>query len=375
LHGCGRASAPPNDNAVATESLNTSWSHEVSKRILPLTLYTLAALPLAHNSAADELLLRDGSRILGTVVRKDGNTLDFKTTFAGTINVKWDQVIELMTDKPVQVLLSTDEVIDGRVFTNGADSTTVQSVPDTPPQTFSPPQVAFINPEPWRLGQGFKFSGRANFALESQRGNTDKDEIDVDGNLLWRRKQDRFTLFGELEHDKNNGTTTTDNWNLSGKYDYFVTRKRYYGAYLFAEADDFAELRLRAGAGPGIGYQFFESKELNLSVETGLVRVFEDFKTQDNDRYWAAGWIINFDKYVLPDLLQSYHLQLYHRQTGLWNLYDTNDALWNTWTGLRFPLILGLVASTEIKVEYDSAAAPDADEVDTTYTLKLGYQW
>ncbi len=38
-------------------------------------------------------------------------------------------------------------------------------------------------------------------------------------------------------------------------------------------------------------------------------------------------------------------------------------------------LILGLVASTEIKVEYDSGAADDADDTDTTYSLKLGYQW
>ena len=347
----------------------------MSHRILCLTLYTLSALLFAHNAAADELLLRDGSRILGTVKKKEGNTLEFKTSFAGTIQVNWDQVSELRTDQPAQVLLSNDEVISARLFKNGTDSTTLQSGPDTPPHRFSPTAVAFINPEPWRLGESFKFSGRVNFALESQRGNTDEDEIDIDGLLSWRRKHDRFTLRGELEHDKNDGRTTADNWELSGKYDHFVTKKWYYGAYLFSEADDFAELTLRVGAGPGVGYQFFESEELNLSTEVGLIRVYEDFQTQENDKYWAAGWMINFDKYVLPALFKSYHLQLYHRNTGLWNLYSTSDVIWNTWTGLRFPLLLGLVASTEVKAEYDSGAAPDADEVDTTYTLKLGYQW
>lgn len=347
----------------------------MTNRILCLALYTLAALLLAHNTAADELLLRDGSRILGTVKKKEGNTLDFKTSFAGTIKVKWEQVSELRTDQPAQVLLSNEAVISARVFTNTADSTTVQSEPDAPAHSFRPAEVAFINPEPWRLGQGSKFSGRVNFALESQRGNTDEDEIDVDGHLLWRRKHDRFTLAGELEHDKNDGRTTADNWELSGKYDHFVTRKWFYGGYLFAEADDFADLTLRLGAGPGVGHQFFESEELNLSTELGLIRVYEDFQTQENDKYWAAGWMINFDKYILPDLFKSYHLQLYHRNNGLWNLYSTSDVIWNTWTGLRFPLILGLVASTEVKFEYDSGAAPDADEVDTTYTLKLGYQW
>ncbi len=344
-------------------------------RILCLALYTLTALLFAHSTSADELLLRDGSRILGTVKKKEGSTLEFKTSFAGTIEVNWDQVSELRTDQPTQVLLSNDEVISASVFKNSTDSTTLQSGPDSPPHTLSPPEVAFINPEPWRLGQGFKFSGRVNFALESERGNTDEDEIDIDGDLLWRRKRDRFILMGELEHDKVNGTTTTDDWKLNGKYDYFVTKKRYYGALLFAEADDFAELTLRVGGGPGVGYQFFESEELNLSVETGLMRVFEDFKTQDDDRYWGAGWMINFDKYVLPRLFKSYNLQFYHLNRGLWNLNDTGDVVWDTWTGLRFPLILGLVASTELKVEYDSGAAPGADDLDTTYRLKLGYQW
>ena len=39
-----------------------------------------------------------------------------------------------------------------------------------------------------------------------------------------------------------------------------------------------------------------------------------------------------------------------------WNLKETGDLVWNTWTGLRFPLVLGVVASTEMKVEYNSGA-------------------
>jgi hypothetical protein len=46
-----------------------------------------------------------------------------------------------------------------------------------------------------------------------------------------------------------------------------------------------------------------------------------------------------------------------------------------TWTGLRIPLMLGLVASTEMKVAYDSGAAEEADTLDTSYLVKLGYQW
>ena len=74
-------------------------------------------------------------------------------------------------------------------------------------------------------------------------------------------------------------------------------------------------------------------------------------------------------------LLFEEFVQVYHKQIGFWNLDSTSDVVWDTWTGLRFPLVYGLVASTELKVEYDGGAPDDTDDVDTTYTFKLGYAW
>ena len=116
--------------------------------------------------------------------------------------------------------------------------------------------------------------------------------------------------------------------------------------------------------------QWFESKEMNLSTTAGPMYADEDFDNNPDDDYIALGWGIDFDRYVFGEFMQ-----LYHRQNGLWSMDDTSDLVWNTWTGLRFPLVLGLVASTEMQVEYDSGAADEADDLDTTYTLKLGYAW
>ncbi len=340
------------------------------ERVLRAAFCTLSLFLLVHDALADELILRDGSRLFGTVIKKEGNRLEFETSFAGTLAVQWDQVSELKTDRPVQALLSTDEVISTEAISNSGETTTLHTGPDGSPRSFARDQVPYLNPEPWRLGQGFRFSGRASFALKSDRGNTDKDEIDMDADLELRRKRDRFTVFGELEHDTNNNQVSKDKWKLRNTYNYFTTERHYYVATLSMEADDLAELTLRAALGPGLGYQFFESEAMNLKTELGVLRVHEDFKTQQDNNYWAAGWLIDFDRYVLADLVQ-----FYHRQTGLWNLYDTSSVVWDTWTGLRFPLYLGLVASTEVKVEYDSGAAKGADEIDTTYRIKLGYQW
>jgi putative salt-induced outer membrane protein YdiY len=319
---------------------------------------------------ADELIMRDGSRLLGEVVKRENNTLDFKTSYAGVIQIQWDQVAEVKTDKPMELLLQNETIVSGTHITNNADELVVEGESGLAPQTLGQDMVEFINPEPWRKGEGYRLSGIANLAFSRQRGNTDKDELDIDGALTWRRKHDRVRAFGELERDETDGTRTTQKWKLEAAYNYFVTKQWFWGGFGRLEHDKFADLDLRTSVGPLVGYQWFESKEMNLSTSTGISYVNEDFKNQSDDDYVALPWAIDFDRFIFGDFMQ-----FYHRQVGFWNLESTSNVVWDTWTGLRFPLILGLVASTEIKVEYDSGAAEGADDTDTTYSLKLGYQW
>lgn len=325
---------------------------------------------LVQNAGADEIIMRDGSRLLGEVVKRENGTLDFKTVYAGVIKVNWDQVAEITTEKPMEFLLTDDTIVTGKHVINSVDDLIVEADSGVQPQTLGQAEVAYVNPESWRTGQGYKLSGRANFALSSQRGNTDKDEIDVDGDLTWRRKNDRFLAAGELERDRNDNQTTADNWKLEGAYNYFVTKKWYWGGFGRVEHDKFADLDLRTSVGPLIGYQWFESRKMNLSTSTGISYVRENFIDQSDHDYAALPWAINFDRFLFGDFMQ-----FYHKQTGFWNLESTGDVVWDTWTGLRFPLVLGLVASTELQVEYDSGAAKGAKDLDTTYLLKLGYQW
>ena len=340
-------------------------------RLSALLLLTLVCLP-ATQSHADELLMRDGSRLLGKVVKREGGTLDFETSYAGVIKVKWDEVSELHTDEPMKLMLKDESTLTAQHIKNTEAGILLDDniEADQSTETLAQSELEYINPDPWRTGDGFKLDGHINFALSKERGNTDKDEIDADADLTWRYLHDRFRMFGELERDRSNNKKTKDKWKLDNSYDHFFTRKWYAGAYLGFEHDQFADLNLRSVVGPKVGYQWFESKEMNLSTEAGPMYVDEDFDNDPDDDYLALGWGINFDRYVFGEFMQ-----FYHRQNGLWSMDDTSDFVWNTWTGLRFPLVLGIVASTEMQVEYDSGAAKDADDLDTTYTLKLGYAW
>ena len=136
------------------------------------------------------------------------------------------------------------------------------------------------------------------------------------------------------------------------------------------EHDEFADLNLRTTAGPSVGYQFFESRPLNLKAEAGVILANANYSTESDSNYWGAGWHISFDKYIVSD-----HLQLYHEQFGLLGTEDTDNLLWKFWTGLRVPLFGGFVVSGEARFSYDSDPAEDTETTQETYRLKLGYAW
>jgi len=102
--------------------------------IFPFWL-ALALLLWLPGAGADEILLRDGSRLLGTVVKREGANLSFETTFAGVINIKWDQVAEITTEKPMEFLLSDDTILSGTHVINNVDNLIVEGESGTPPQT------------------------------------------------------------------------------------------------------------------------------------------------------------------------------------------------------------------------------------------------
>ena len=338
-----------------------------------LFLLVAAALITGQQVWADELLMKDGSRLIGEVVKRDNGTLEFKTSYAGIIKVTWDEVAELHADEPMKLMLDDESISTAKHIKSSEDGLIVYDddiQPDLSEPSLAQDELAYINPEAWRTGDGYKLDGHINFALSKERGNTDKDEIDVDGDLIWRFKDDRFTTFGEFERDRNNNEKTKDKWKLDNAYDHFLTKQWFVGAYLGFEHDRFSDLNLRTSVGPKVGYQWFEGKAMNLSTQAGPIYVDEDFDSSPDDDYIALGWGIDFDKYLFSEFMQ-----FYHRQTGFWSMEETSNVVWNTWTGLRFPLIWRFVASTEMRVEYDGGAAEGTDDTDTTYTLKIGYQW
>ena len=73
---------------------------------------------LAASAIADQVTLKNGDRLTGTIVKSDAKTLLIKTTFEGDVNVQWDAVSGIESSQPLHLALKDGQTIVGTVTTS-----------------------------------------------------------------------------------------------------------------------------------------------------------------------------------------------------------------------------------------------------------------
>src|ERR1039458_6688723 len=86
-------------------------------RILSLSLLVCLAVSAAW---ADQVVLKNGDRVTGSIIKKDGKNLTIKTDHFGVVTTSWDQVESVRADKPVHVVhvvLADGKTVQGTLAT------------------------------------------------------------------------------------------------------------------------------------------------------------------------------------------------------------------------------------------------------------------
>jgi len=318
----------------------------------------------------DEIVLKNGSRLLGKVTGVRDASVNFSTDFAGELTIDMDQVESISTQSPVVMQLADKTVVREVPLQVEQSEVVIAAGDGMGERKLALDELLLVNPEPWELGEGYKWSGQTSFAWALERGNTDTDELDIFFESIWRSVLDRYTLKLTSEQDEVNGQRSADNWLLSGKYDYFISDGRYWGIFASAESDEFTDLDLRYLLGPVYGRDFRDDSLLALSAEVGVAYVNENFIVAEDQDYVSGIWNLKMSSdYLGADS------RLYLTQRGILSLDDISDLVIDTTVGLAFPLRWGLEASAELLLEYDSGAPAGVEDLDQTYKVRIGYSW
>jgi len=88
----------------------------------PPTYFLLAAL-CVQPLLADQILLKNGDRFTGAIVKSDQKSLTLKTEFAGTVEIQWDAITDVKSDGTVFVTLTDGQTLAGAVTTSNGTLT------------------------------------------------------------------------------------------------------------------------------------------------------------------------------------------------------------------------------------------------------------
>jgi len=241
-------------------------------------LLLLCALPLC----ADQVVLKNGDVITGTVIQKDGAKLTFHSEFLGDVSIPWTAIKSLQSDQELTVVLPGGESVKGKIATTDE---TLQVAGKSAPLSGVAAIRNAAEQEKWQKLQHPSltelWAGNFDFGLALARGNARTETLTTAFNAARVTTKDKIGLYFNQLYGQAlaNGVYSTiassmrGGWsnNRNFKSRAFVTGFNDY------EHDRFQSLDLRAVFGGGLGWTAVKNDKSNLAVQAGADYEHEAF--------------------------------------------------------------------------------------------------
>ena len=230
-------------------------------RKLEVLLLT-AFLGLSSASFADQVTLKNGDRLTGTVVKSDGKTLTIHTDAAGDINVKLDSIQEIKTEAEEHVGLKGGKTAVGPVTTSDGkfDIATKSGTVEAPTG-----DVTWLRDDAEETAHEKKlhpglmhgWEGGISLGFSVARGNSETENLALAFNADHPTEHDKITMYATSINTTNNLATPSTVANLTTggiRYDRDLTPRlfAFFGADYTANALQFLDLRQVYGGGLGV---------------------------------------------------------------------------------------------------------------------------
>jgi putative salt-induced outer membrane protein YdiY len=240
----------------------------------------IVCLAFSSTLFADQVTLKNGDRLTGTVVKSDGKTLVFHTDAAGDVTLKFDAIQEIKAEQQLHVGLKGGKTVVGPVTTTTdgklevatkTAGTVEASREDVTVIRNDAEQLAYdksLNP-----GLLHGWTGGADVGFSVARGNSETENLALAFNAAHPTLNDKITLYATSINTTNNLATpsTVANLETGGfRYDRNVNPK----LFAFGAADFMANalqyLDLRQVYSGGFGFHAIKSDRTTLNILGGV---------------------------------------------------------------------------------------------------------
>lgn len=253
------------------------------KVVLPL-LICLWCSPLF----ADQVTLKNGDRLTGSIEKSDEKSLVIKTEFAGEVTVQWAAIQEIKSEQPLHVGLKGGQNVvgpvsttDGKIEIATKNAGSVQAPKDAVLVMRSDAeQTAWEKQQHPGLLQGWDGGVSVGFGLTA--GNSETKNLAVGFTGVRTGLHDKLSLYADSVYSTNGlapaATRVTANTNKGGaRYDRDITARMFAFVNTDFFTDALQDLNLRSVFGGGLGFHAIKNSTTTLDLLGGIAYTRENY--------------------------------------------------------------------------------------------------
>jgi hypothetical protein len=316
----------------------------------------------APASGEDEVKLKNGDRITGTVAGMAKGKLEVTTVHSGKLQIDWTQVTSVKTDAKVKVRVVTGEVFEGKLAPGQDGRLKVETEGAAAPVEVEMGKVTHLNEPPTR------WHGNVNLAGRATDGNTHTSSFLVSAEARRLTEQDLFLVRAVFRYGDKSGEIIERNGYGLAKYQYTFVADLYGYASVELLSDRFKDLRLGTVVSVGAGYTILKESWIDFAAEAGIAYFDNNFREIQKDESHTGARLSAHLRLALPldfELKDLFTIYPNFEDSADWQI--RNEATLGTALGGGWSLLGGVIS------EIDNEPAPGLVEYDNTYFVGLGF--
>lgn len=341
--------------------------------LLGIALFSYARL------SADEIITKNGSRLLGELILFEDGNLTLQTDFAGKIRIPTNEIKSISTENEISVRLEDNRTFESKILLSDDSKILIQENQLTPtfeevrhlwPSSNEDPLVVEMQKKAnalvmsWKNSLGFDFMGSS--------GNTQNFGIGARLDSEYGNKIRNYDMYLSYNNSTKKDQVIVDETKLGIEYDSRFFEQLSWYAKTDLENDRLEELDLRSTSALGLKYSWMNDRTYQLSFRSGLAFRFEEYSVTGQENVDALAMDFGFEySHNIKDLLslesdisiipsvEKLSDYLISKDTALVIPLD-KDSNWNLRTGLDGT--------------YNSTPAKSKEELDLKYYMRIIYR-
>ncbi len=232
---------------------------------------------------ADQVVLKNGDKLTGSVDKSDGKTITFKSELVGTVTIPMDAIVQITSTEPLylglkdgQTVVGTVATADGKLEVKTTDTGTVSLARESVGTIRSKEAQAAALAEIDRLKNPRLtdlWSGTGDLGLALARGNSETTAFNVGFNAARTTTRDKMSVYFTSLYASNSTTgtslTTANAKRGGGRYDLNLTKQVFTFGAGALESDEFQKLDLRVVLAGGLGWHAKKTEHVTLDLFGG----------------------------------------------------------------------------------------------------------